>query len=516
MARKLTRRTVLRTTGAAALTFGSGLLSAIDGAAAAAPKRGGHLRLGIGGGHSGDSLDPITFADLFMAVLGAGALYSRLTEVDVDGKLIGALAESWQASPDAATWTFELRKGVTFHDGKPFTSADVIASINHHRGPDSKSPIKQIVDPIESMAADGDSRVVIKLKGGNADFPYLLFDYHLCMMPEGAMGKGIGTGGYVLESFEPGVRAVAKRNPNYYRGDARAHFDSIELINFADIAARTNALLSGGVDIISGVDLKTLERLKSVPGIAINEQTGNKHFMFQMITTNDLYKDNNVRMALKYAVDREEMLEKILYGHGMLGNDHPVGPANRYFDRSLEQRAYDPDKAKFHLKQAGLSSLTVDLATSDGAFAGAVDMAVLYQKSAAAAGITVNVDRVPGDGYWKNIWRVRPFCASYSSGRATEDWMLSSSYLSGVPWNATQWSNEAFDKLLIAARTELDDDKRRQMYGEMQRLIRDDCGVIAPLFTNHVEAHSSKLAHGQVGNASEMDSGLMIERWWFA
>lgn len=511
----MNRRGVLKSTGAAALTLAAGPFGGTM-AMAGTPKKGGHLRVGISGGQTGDSLDPISFSDSFIILLGAGALYGRLTEVDTDGTLIGALAESWEATPDARAWTLNLRQGVEFHNGKPFTSADVIASIDHHRGDDSKSPIKQIVDPIVSMQAEGDHRLTITLESGNADFPYLLFDYHLCMMPADAPGQGIGTGGYILEEFEPGVRALARRNPNYFKGDDRAHFDSIELLNLTDAVARTNSLLTDEVDIINGVELKTLTRLQQAPGVVINEQTGNKHYMFQMITTQDPYRDNDVRMAMKYGVDREEMLKKVLYGHGMVGNDHPIGPANRYFDTSLEQRVYDPDKAKFHLKKAGLDGLSVDLATSDGAFEGAVDMAVLYQASAAAAGIEVTVDRVPADGYWAEVWRVRPLVASYSSGRATEDWILSSSYLTGVPWNATQWSNERFDTLLVAARTELDDAKRREMYGEMQRLIRDDCGVIAPLFANHVEAHNDRLAHGQVGNAAELDSGLMVERWWFA
>lgn len=510
----INRRGLFKSTGAAALALGAGPFA--GAMARAAPQKGGHFRAAIPGGHTGDSFDPVTFSDLFMSVLGAGAVYSRLTEVDADGNVVGGLAESWDASADARVWTFNLRKGVEFHNGKPLTAADVIASVDHHRGEDSKSPIKQIVDPIEKIAAPDDHTVVFTLTGGNADFAFLLFDYHLCIMPADAIGEGIGTGGYIIESFEPGVRAVARRNPNYFHGDARAHFDSIELINMTDPAARSNALLSGGVDFIAQADLKTLKRLSAAPGVVINEQPGTKHFMFQMITTKDPYTDNNVRLAMKYGVDRQAMLDKVLVGHGLIGNDQPIGPANRYHDPDIPQRPYDPDKARFHLRQAGLDGLTVDLATSDGAFAGAVDMAVLFRESAAPTGIDVAVDRVPGDGYWSDIWRKRPLCASYSSGRPTEDWILSSSYLSGVPWNATQWSNARFDELLIAARTELDEAKRRAMYGEMQRLISDDGGVIAPLFTNHVEAHSDKLAHDRVGTVAEMDSNLLLERWWFA
>ena len=126
----------------------------------------------------------------------------------------------------------------------------------------------------------------------------------------------------------------------------------------------------------------------------------------------------NVRLALKHAINRQELVDKILFGHGTVGNDQPIGPSYRFYDGDIPQTTYDPDKAKFYLKEAGLDSLEVTLSAADAAFPGAVDSAVLYQDEAAKAGINLTVNRVPNDGYWSDVWLKAPFCAVYWGGRA--------------------------------------------------------------------------------------------------
>ena len=140
----------------------------------------------------------------------------------------------------------------------------------------------------------------------------------------------------------------------------------------------------------------------------------------------------------------------------------------------------------------------------------------MYQASAKGAGININVNQEPADGYWSNVWLVKGWCASYWSGRATEDWMFSTAYESGVPWNDTHWENARFQELLISARAELDSVKRRDQYTEMQILCSEQGGQIVPMYANYVDAASSKLAHGaNLGNSFQMDSSRLTERWWF-
>jgi len=487
----------------------------MSGPAFAAPKKGGTLRLGIGHGSTTDTLDPATYENLYMQTVG-GCIHRKLTVVSNENTLEPELAESWEATPDAKQWTFKLRKGVEFHNGKTVEAADVIASFNHHRGEESKSAAKPIVDPIVDIKADGKDTVVFTLDGGNADFPYIVSDYHLAIMPsmDGRVDptSGIGAGSYTLGDYEPGVRTTVEKFPNYWRNDV-AHVDSAELLVILDVTARTNALTTGEIDAMDRVDLKTAHLLQRNQDIELVETSGNAHYTFCMRTDMAPFDNNDVRLALKHALDREALLETILLGHGYLGNDHPIGKANRYF-ADMEQRQYDPDKAKHHLKKAGMENLNVDLSASEAAFAGAVDAATLYKEHAAKAGININVVREPSDGYWSNVWMKKPWCAVYWGGRPTADWMFSTAYAAGAPWNDSFWDHERFNELLVAARAELDEAKRAEMYTEMQTLVRDEGGVVVPLFNNYVMAVSKNVGHEPMANNWSLDGFRAVERWW--
>ena len=192
--------------------------------AGATPKRGGKLRYGLGHGSTTDSLDPATFENNFMGTLGFTS-HNHLAEVTATGELIPEVAESWEASPDAKKWVFKIRSGVEFHNGKSLTASDVVNSVNHHRGDDSKSAAKSLLKQIESIQADGDN-VVVELTAGNADFPFVISDYHVAILPtkdgKADWTEGVGLGSYALTDFEPGVRASFKKHANYFKSD-RGH-----------------------------------------------------------------------------------------------------------------------------------------------------------------------------------------------------------------------------------------------------------------------------------------------------
>ncbi len=488
-------------------------------AKAAEPKRGGHLRIGIGAGSTTDSLDPAVYDDSFDLAMG-WSICNNLSVINKHGNLEPELAESWEASADAKTWTFKLRKGVEFHNGKTMNADDVVASINHHRGPDSKSGAAGILTSITDVKKDDDQTVVFTLDAGSADFPYLVSDYHLIIFPakDGKMDwqDGVGTGPMVLKNFEPGIRVEMTRNPNYWK-EGQGFFDEYSALAILDPSARVNALQTGEVDCIDRVDVKIVDRLAGVNGIKILENTGYLHYTFPMRTDTPPFDDKNVRLALKYAIDREDLMRKILRGHGTLGNDQPIGPNDPFYDAGLEQRTYDPDKAKWHLQQAGLSNLQVDLAAAEAAYVGAVDAAVLYSEHAKKAGIDINVERVSSDGYWSSIWMNRPFCACYWGGRPTSDWMFSTAYAADAAWNDTFWKNERFNELLIQARAELDQDLRRDMYAEMQTIVRDDGGALIWSFANNIMGLSERLQHDEaVAGNYPMDGWRASERWWFS
>jgi len=510
----ISRRGLLKT-GVAAGVLG------LTGMPLRAQTRGGKLTAGLSGANTSDSWDGRTHSDLYMIASAQGAVFDSLTEVGADGLLKGELAESWEASADAKVWTFNLRQGVTFHNGKAFGADDVIESLQMHVAEGSKSAAQPIVAAISEMTKITDHQVQFTLASGNADFPYLMSDYHLLMYPAGqieeAIAQGIGTGLYQVQSFDPGVRMVATRYPDHYKGDGAGFFDEIEYIAINDNTARMNALMTGQVDAINRIDFKTEALLRANPALRIQEVTGNQQYTFPMLTDVAPFNDVNVRKALKYGINRQEMVDKILLGHGAVGNDTPIGPANQYYHSEMEQLQYDPDQAKFYLQQAGLDSLDIDLSASNAAFEGAVDAAQLFQASASSSGININVVQEPADGYWSNVWLKKAFCACYWSGRATEDWMFSSAYEAGVPWNDSQWDEKdsaRFQELLLMARAELDSDTRRNQYFEMQQILRDEGGVLIPMFANYVQAVNNRISSPEVvGNLWQMDNARMAERW---
>ena len=486
-------------------------------ARASTPRKGGRLRQGLAGGSTTDSLDPATMTDA-MAYNINWQIRNCLVEIDSTGHPLPELAESWDSSPDAATWTFSIRKNVEFHNSKTMDANDVVFSINHHRGKDSKSAAKGIVDPIKDIKTDGKSTVIFTLKEGNADFPYIMSDPHLTVVPAGTAGmdweKGMGTGAYILDSFEPGYRALAKRNPNYWK-EGHGHFDEVETIGIADVTARATALNTGQIDAMNRFELKTIHLMKRVSGLQIINVVGYKHFSVPMLTDRKPFNNNDVRLAMKYAVDREHMVKQILRGFGTVGNDHPIAPNQNYYAADIPQRQYDPDKARFHMKKSGMSDYTFKLHAAEAAFGGAVDAAVLYKEHAAKAGIKIDVIREPNDGYWESVWMKKPWVMCYWSGRATADWMFSTAYAQDAAWNDTFWKHDRFNRLLKEARAELDEQKRAELYGECQRIVSDEGGVVIPMFANWIEAATTRIRFDDPAGNWEMDGHRAAERWWF-
>ena len=518
---QVNRRQFIMTALAAGATLPLAM-SLANNAIAATPKKGGRLRQGLGYGSTTDTLNPGTSENGYTQALGY-AYGNHLTEVGNDGTLIPELSESFEPADGAATWRFNLRKGVEFHNGKSLTADDIIATYNYHRSEESKSAAKGLLTSVKSITKDGDHTVVFELEAGNADFPYIVSDYHLVVQPsaDGAIDplSGIGTGGYILDTFEPGVRALLKRNPNYFKED-RAHFDEIEMLSILDVTARQNAVMNGDADIIDNVDPKTVALLGRAPNLSILETTGTQHYTFPMRLDVEPFGNRDLRLALKYAINRQELVDKILLGHGVAGNDIPVSSAMPFLNTDIAQREYDPERAAEHYKKSGHSG-PIQLSAADAAFAGAVDAAQLIAASAKKAGIDIEVVREPKDGYWSNVWTKKGWCACYWGGRPTQDWMYSAAYTNDTEWNDTAWRDtddaNRFNEIVVQARSETDDTKRKAQYFEAQQLLHDDGGAIVAMWANYIHAHAKTLTHDDNVAANWINDGNKIaERWWFA
>ncbi|MBU2961276.1 ABC transporter substrate-binding protein [Citreicella sp. C3M06] len=510
----ISRRGFLGTASAAAMTVAGANLMFAGKANAQEPVKGGTLKMGLGGGQSSDSLDPALAANsvTFHVLRTFG---ETLVDVSPDGSLDMRIAEEIESSPDAKTWRFKIRQGVEFHNGEMVTPEDVLATLERHSDEESQSGALGVMQGIESMSIDGDW-LVVNLDTANADLPYLFSDYHLQIQPGGGRDNpadGIGAGAYKLVSHEAGVRYTFEKHENYW-DDTRGHYDGVEFLIINDSTARMAALQSGQVHIANLVEPKVASLLSRAPNINVTNVASRGHYVFIMHCDTAPFDNKDLRLALKYAINRQEMVDKILQGYGTIGNDTPINAAYPLFSGKLAQRNYDIEKAAEHYKASGHDGSPIVLKVADGAFPGAVDAAALFQQSAAAAGIPLEIQRVPNDGYWSEVWNKEPFCASYWGGRPVQDQMYSTAYLSTADWNDTRFSNEAFDALLLEARAELDEEKRIGLYDQMAEILHDEGGVICPMFNDFVEGMSTKVQGWVADGGQDTMNGLAPHKTW--
>ena len=478
------------------------------------PKKGGVLRAGVAGGESTNSLDPALAASDVPYMINR-TWGETLVDVDANGAIEMRIAEEISSNADATEWKFKIRSGVEYHGGGTVTADDVVATLKRHTDEKSQSGALGIVQGISEMSAEGDM-VTLKLSSASADLPFLLADYHLNIQPGGgvdAPAAGNGTGAYKVVATEPGVITTLERFANYW-DSSRGHADSVEILTINDDTARTAAIQSGQVHVINRVDPKIVTLLAGSSDVAIERAAGPGHYVFIMHCDKAPFDNNDLRMALKLSVNRAEMVEKILGGFGSPGNDFPINAAYPLFDDSIPQREYDAAAAAEYYKKSGHDGSPIVLRAAPGAFPGAVDAANLFAATANAAGIPLQIQLEPDDGYWSNVWNVQPFCASYWGGRPVQDQMYTTAYLSTAEWNDTKFKNAKFDELLLAARGELDLAKRKGTYSEMAHIIRDEGGLILPMFNDWVEGRRAEVGGWISDPQGTLMNGTALTKCW--
>ncbi|AUT73888.1 MULTISPECIES: ABC transporter substrate-binding protein [Paraburkholderia] len=494
--RGASRREVLRAMAAGGLMSltGAGLLASSGAAFAqqqAKPKQGGKIRVATQSSSSADTLDPAKGA-LGTDYVRANMFYNGLTELDPHLGAKMALAESLETK-DATVWVVKLRSGVQFHDGKSLTPNDVVYSLMRHKDPAVASKAKTLADQIKEAKATGPNEVTITLEGANADLPVILATSHFLIVKDGTTDfkTAVGTGPFKLKEFAPGVRTVGVRNEKYWK-PGMPHLDEVELIGIGDESARVNALLSGDVQLINAVSPRSTARIKGTPGFSVLETKTGQYTDLIMRDEGGITGTADFRRGLTHLMDREQIRRAVFLGYGSIGNDQPIDPTNKYYLKGLPQRPFDPEKAKFYFQKAKLGNAPVQLYASPAA-EGSVEMAMLLQQVAPQAGLNLQVVRVPSDGYWSNHWMKHPLGYGNINARPSADVLFTQFFKSDAPWNEANWKNPKFDQMLVAARGEPDDAKRKQIYGDMQQLVHDDGGIGIPMFQSSLDAHSSKL-----------------------
>jgi peptide/nickel transport system substrate-binding protein len=512
--RGASRRDLLRMLMASGVTAAAGgsLLLKASTAVAQSPTMGGTLRAAGWSSSTADTLDPAK-ATLSTDYVRCCAYYNRLTFLDAQGVVQMELADSI-SSDDAQTWEVKLKSGVQFHDGKTLNADDVVYSLNRHLDPAVGSKANSIAKQMTEISKLDDLTVKIVLAEPNADLPTILALHHFMIIADGTtdFSTANGTGSFISEVFEPGVRSVGVRNPNYFK-EQGAYLDSFEFTAIPDNNARVNALLSGDIHLAAAVNPRSLRMIEGQDGVTAS------------ISTAGNYTNLNIRLdmppgdqmdfvdGMKSLINREQIQKSVMRGLAEIANDQPVSPANRYHNPNLAPRAHDPEKARYHFEKAGLLGAEIPLVASDAA-GSSVDMATVVQQAGSQVGMNFKVDRVPSDGYWSNYWLKSPVHFGNINPRPTPDILFSLLYASDAPWNESHYKSDKFDKMMVEARGLLDEEKRTAMYWELQEMIANEAGTIIPVYISNVDAVTTKLGGLQSNPLGGMMGYAFAEYVW--
>ena len=455
------------------------LLSTGGEVMAMTPKKGGSVRMSSNLHGPDDQLDPPLFTSTIDYTRGR-ATYNSMIQHSNELVPQPELAETFEPNGNATEWTFRIRKGVEFHDGTPLTADDIVYSMSRHLGEDSTSVIKAVLSSVQEWKKMGSHEVKAIMNTPNSDLPTLLGLFQTKIVKNGTTGDGIGTGPYVMDSFEPGVKSVHSRNENYWREGA--NLDGIEITAITDPVARVNALLSGDVQLATSIDPKAFRQVEDADGVTLLSTPAALQLGICCLKNAEPGSSDDFVKGMQYIQDRERIVKRILKGKGSVGNDTPIMAAHGPdFCSELPQREFDPDKAKFHFEKSGYSSAELFVAPVTP---GIEDAALLAQANCAKIGFDLQLKKVPTDGYWGAVWMNEPLNVVTWNMRPTANSQMAIQFAPGAAWNDTYWNNERMGELLSLSLAETDPDKRHAMYCEMQELIHNGSGMVIPAFSN--------------------------------
>jgi peptide/nickel transport system substrate-binding protein len=475
------------------------------------PRRGGDLKVGLTGGSGTDTLDPhkgLTYLD----TARAQALYQPLLQLNTKAQAEFVLAEEISPHGSTSEWVIRLRPGITFHDGKPLTAADVIFTLRRIitgklTGATPLGPID-----VKGLKALDKHTVQVPMTSPYGSFlDQLAYWYYLYVVPVGFdPKKPNGTGPFKYQSFTPGQRSVFVRNPSYWK-ERLPYVDSLTVIDFSDSASLQNALVTGVIHGAGALEGPQITALKSSPGVRTVVSHTGAITPFTMRVDQAPFNDVRVRQAMRLLVDRPQLINSALNGFATVGAD-VSSPYDPNYDQSLH-REQDIAQAKQLLKKAGQQNLTVQLVTSPVA-TGTVAMATVLQQQAKAAGVTINLKTVdPTTFFGPNYlhWTFSQDFYNYSPYLA----QVAQSLLPTSPFNETHWHLPKYVKLYHQANATANAATRKQIEHEMQQIDFNEGGYIIPAFIDALDAYSTKVTGYSAAKVGQPLSDFDFEHYWF-
>ncbi|MBN1139026.1 MAG: ABC transporter substrate-binding protein [Anaerolineae bacterium] len=410
------------------------------------------------------------------------------------------VAESWEVSDDGLAWTFKLRQGVLFHDGKEMTSRDVKFTFDRLRDPEVGAATVVLYENIADIEASDDYTVVFHLTNPNPDFLKDLGDYHALIMDADATDFATdwnGTGPFMIESYVPEERVVFTRNPNYWlkddEGNQLPYLDGMEFIFLSDPAAQVDALRGGQVDYVLYLPTEYVQVLRDDPNTEVLSARSNTTWLIRMRSDEPPFDDNLVRRAVRMATDRAAILEGTISGLGVTGRDTPFGPVFGDFYLDIPELERDVEGAKALLAEAGYpDGFEIDMSVQETSPAPAI--ATIWKEQLAEIGVTLNLQIIPANVYYgEELWSTVQLGITDWGSRPYPQPYLALAYTCNAPWNESHWCDAEVDEIAAMTAKEMDPAKRAEGYRRIQEIFVERGPLVVPFFVDNLWGINAKL-----------------------
>jgi peptide/nickel transport system substrate-binding protein len=456
------------------------------------PKRGGTIKVSVSDQTTKDSYDPQRNSST-LGLMSAGMMYDTLLKIDDEWAVSPMLAEDFDASKDAKTYTFKLRKGIEFHNGQPLEAEDVQYTFRRmlSGGPDlhGDAIFGPVLDAKGIVAVDP-TTVRFELKEPDGFLPVkLAFWYGRIIQRDADFSQSAGTGPFKGISFKGGQGFQLERNPNYWQ-DGLPYLDGITGIAVTDVATKLESVLSGDVDFCDPGDFSAVKQIESASSVeALVAEFGFPYVMGIDGSTKP-YSDPRVRKAMKHLIDRDKYVTIVAQGQAVASPDLFVNPKDPFFPTGLEAPPYDPEMAKSLLKEAGYGDGFKEEAWTTP-LPGMPEMTTLFKASMAEGGIDIDIKNVPTEQWASQLFK-KPIVNNYW-GRQHPSTMAPYMAKTGGQWNEARMSDPQIDKWIAEAQATPDLERQKEIYAELGRRYAEETSCIWPFASKGLWPHKKRL-----------------------